>query len=1540
LVVSGEPVRDGNLPLRFPQSTEGVPHVRVSIAMLVLFLATAAQAEVWRVDARSTAPAPDGYSWQTAFPTIDAAVEAAGDAGGGEIWVAGGVYGGARQGLYLRRETGALVLPPHVALYGGFSGAEESLAARDWHRNVTIIDGSAARGGAPAHHVVIGATGALLDGFVVSGGNAAGGLTSEGLGGGLLNHHANMTVRHCTFVGNNGGGVYNFNADATIDQCRFEATDGPAVFNRGGAPQVLRSYFDNPASTPPSIHNFYSEPVLSMLSFSTTRDEPVFNIASNPQMETLKFRDTGEVRHARRPAGRGETGTPMMHAGFAGAAARPGVSGAASPDKGSSFAINSVEPGFTTVEGGQRITLRGNFPVQLAIASVATAEAAYGVYFQMDYGALEWARFDPSANPVATPTEMHVLAPPYEETFLGGPFGPFSDYGEVYIDAFGFGTISAAVADASRVYYARSWIEEVEPDYTLIGGGERITLRGTFPVAAAISSIAAAEAAYGVYFQMDFGAVEWARFDPSADPIITPTEMHVLAPPYPEPFLELSGDEGIVYVEVFEDGSTITGGALDEPVVAYRPGWIESVTPDRGPRTGEQPVTLAGSFPVAITGLNAVQADAAYLPVIEYQGDFTLDVGRFDPSFDPAFTPTEAHLILPPYQVGKSEQVIAAILNQPVTWVIAPPPPYEPNYRFQDGELFSITPSTGTVDGGEALRLSGAFSGLALNSIAAASQAYAVYVDGLYFDFDTNASPIVDFNFINVIAPPRPSADPAIGNVEVLVDSGSGDFSSYTTIIPDPGTPVTYEWKQVSTVSASAAAAGCGGEAEVSISINPGAGIADFEITIAYDNASFEFVGYSAGAATADWEVLDATRAAENEITLAGRAIAGTPILDLGQENIVADLIFECIACPSAAPITIVDASTDNGGFGILNFSEGSITCDPAAIQASLSVATAPVASGGEVDIDINVDSGAAPIGSYQVELLFDPSALVYESGLAGDAGTFDAPFASVVSPGVLRCIRAGDKNPSGTFRAATLRFRVVADVGASPAISFSQNSTFRSPASAPLTYFAQGTVVNITEQGEGEGGEGEGEGVPFAFLSRIFVSSAQGDDAFGDGTKGKPWATIGRALAYAEQYVSADFPVTIYAEPGLYPESVQMTSHTTLRGVKPGDPGLVVIAPPFESLLATRVAIEAAAGVTVSDFTVQLEPSSPELTTLLKVDNVVARASNLVLDGGFAPGAIGAQFLSAGSSGSELRESRITGVAAGIRVIESEVNLTRNTLDTIEGNAITVVPPTGGGGQAAPLLGDEFRAEDSGVNFLDAATIDGFLVRNLSQLTVLAQNIDWGVYDTAAIASNTGGPVVFLPFLGSALQPSATVVVQVAAPDQTPVLEATVRLVGGGTAFAEPTGLPGQYLFPLIPPAQYSFLIEAPGFLPLQIIRSIDSNFAEIFAILLPQDPGAFKQSFDTDADGRIDLSEVLAMIQLYNASKFHCAGTAAEFPYEIGPGTLDCEQHTLDYRNPAWVIDISELLRAIQFYNVDGYTYCPGEDTEDLYCPVSMHP
>jgi len=215
------------------------------------------------VSAANTRGPWDGRSWQTAFRRIQDALAPAKP--GDEVWVAKGTYLTSRTG----DRSESFRLKPGVSLFGGFAGTESKRERRDWEKNPTVLSGAIGRPGDRtdnAYHVVVGASGAFLDGFVITGGNANGRRPrgrrpgsihisphivlsgpSDNVGGGMLNYQCAPIVRNCVFENNTagkGGAVYNMVARdfgpprrrpepaPTFENCRFENNTSRG---RGGA---------------------------------------------------------------------------------------------------------------------------------------------------------------------------------------------------------------------------------------------------------------------------------------------------------------------------------------------------------------------------------------------------------------------------------------------------------------------------------------------------------------------------------------------------------------------------------------------------------------------------------------------------------------------------------------------------------------------------------------------------------------------------------------------------------------------------------------------------------------------------------------------------------------------------------------------------------------------------------------------------------------------------------------------------------------------------------------------------------------------------------------------------------------------------------------------------------------------------------------------------------------------------------------------------------------------------------------------------------
>jgi len=193
----------------------------------------------------------DCYSWDTACDLQTAlALAEAGD----QVWVAAGIYkptSGTDRNATFSLESG-------VAIYGGFTGTETSLAERDWETNLTTLSGDIGtedNNTDNSFHVVSGSgvdTTAVLDGFTITAANANGGSSSQKVGGGMNLLSSSPTLTNITFSGN-------------------LAVEGSGMSNQGGNPALTRITFTNNSagSSGGGMYNLYSSnPTLTNVIFS------------------------------------------------------------------------------------------------------------------------------------------------------------------------------------------------------------------------------------------------------------------------------------------------------------------------------------------------------------------------------------------------------------------------------------------------------------------------------------------------------------------------------------------------------------------------------------------------------------------------------------------------------------------------------------------------------------------------------------------------------------------------------------------------------------------------------------------------------------------------------------------------------------------------------------------------------------------------------------------------------------------------------------------------------------------------------------------------------------------------------------------------------------------------------------------------------------------------------------------------------------------------------------------------------------------------
>ena len=196
----------------------------------------------------------DCLSWANAC-TLQTALGLASN--GNEIWVkAGAHFPGSLQ-------TDTFTLKSGVALYGGFTGDETARDERDWEANPTILSGDIDHNDTDpeanyiiedyaqiqvnnAYHVVTG-TGtdatAILDGFIITAGQANAGGWPGNYGGGMFSDPGSPTLTHLIFCGNyagtSGGALLSSQSNPILTEVVFSgnnaASDGGAIYKHYGS---------------------------------------------------------------------------------------------------------------------------------------------------------------------------------------------------------------------------------------------------------------------------------------------------------------------------------------------------------------------------------------------------------------------------------------------------------------------------------------------------------------------------------------------------------------------------------------------------------------------------------------------------------------------------------------------------------------------------------------------------------------------------------------------------------------------------------------------------------------------------------------------------------------------------------------------------------------------------------------------------------------------------------------------------------------------------------------------------------------------------------------------------------------------------------------------------------------------------------------------------------------------------------------------------------------------------------------------------------
>lgn len=198
-----------------------------------------------------------GTSWADASGNLQAMIESQDVQ---QVWVAAGTYkpttntGPASRTLSFAMKNGVQIL-------GGFPATGlPGLAERNPAGNPTLLSGEIGGAGNAdnAYHVFKNPARlddtAVLDGFIITGGNANGS-SEEGAGGGMFTVNSTQTLINCTFQNNSsaslGGGLFNGNTAPTLTNCWFlnnSAVGGGGGLVIGNGGTLTNCHFQNNSS--------------------------------------------------------------------------------------------------------------------------------------------------------------------------------------------------------------------------------------------------------------------------------------------------------------------------------------------------------------------------------------------------------------------------------------------------------------------------------------------------------------------------------------------------------------------------------------------------------------------------------------------------------------------------------------------------------------------------------------------------------------------------------------------------------------------------------------------------------------------------------------------------------------------------------------------------------------------------------------------------------------------------------------------------------------------------------------------------------------------------------------------------------------------------------------------------------------------------------------------------------------------------------------------------------------------------------------------
>ncbi|MBI1321380.1 MAG: hypothetical protein GC168_20850 [Candidatus Hydrogenedens sp.] len=132
--------------------------------------------------------------------------------------------------------------------------------------------------------------------------------------------------------------------------------------------------------------------------------------------------------------------------------------------------------------------------------------------------------------------------------------------------------------------------------------------------------------------------------------------------------------------------------------------------------------------------------------------------------------------------------------------------------------------------------------------------------------------------------------------------------------------------------------------------------------------------------------------------------------------------------------------------------------------------------------------------------------------------------------------------------------------------------------------------------------------------------------------------------------------------------------------------------------------------------------------------------------------------------------------------------------------------------------------------------------------------------------------------------------------------------------------------------PGTYSYTISAPGYEDTRVenVAVGTGNAIRTDVELMP----ILAHSADANRDREISLTELLRIVQFFNALTFQCDADSEDGYAPYGGSCFGCAQHSSDYAPRDCAVSLSELLRGVQLFNLGTYHPCEAGEG-DGFCP-----